>query len=217
VHRNYYEINLFSRRTRLTGPKLGLNLRTTGAVHVTLYRTWHPSDLFTGPHGQVKLSCDKQTKWQTNKQTLLKTSTLLHYATLVGNQTNEFIFKNLTTPKCWVQCILDNSNDMSNTCDSQFQRCVWWILEARYLAAFWLCHRLNKCNDLHLCFYQPYHRFNKQPLFGCHFTRWLAQTGNLLQYFDAFIDLLAKLTRTIFSNLHKTHVNSITAKLHAYQ
>jgi len=24
----------------LTGPKLGLNLRTTGAAHVTLYRTW---------------------------------------------------------------------------------------------------------------------------------------------------------------------------------
>jgi len=31
---------------RLTGPKLGLNLRTTGAAHVTLYRTCHPSDLF---------------------------------------------------------------------------------------------------------------------------------------------------------------------------
>jgi len=133
------------------------------------------------------------------------------------NQTNEFILKNLTTPKCWVQCILDNSNNMSNTCDSQFQWCVWWILEARYLAGFWLCHTLNKCNDLHLCFYQPYHRFNKQPLFGCHFARWLAQTGNLLQYFDAFIDLLAKLTRTIFSNLCKTHVTSITAKLHTYQ
>jgi len=38
---------------RLTGPKLGLNLRTTGAAHVTLYRTWCLSDLFTGPHGQV--------------------------------------------------------------------------------------------------------------------------------------------------------------------
>jgi len=37
---------------RLTGPKLGLNLRTTGAAHVTLYRTWRPIDLFTGPHGR---------------------------------------------------------------------------------------------------------------------------------------------------------------------
>jgi len=38
---------------RLTGPKLGLNLRTKGAAYVTLYRTWRPSDLFTGTHGQV--------------------------------------------------------------------------------------------------------------------------------------------------------------------
>jgi len=40
---------------RLTAPKLGLNLRTTGAMHVTLYRTWRLSDLFTGPRGQVAL------------------------------------------------------------------------------------------------------------------------------------------------------------------
>ena len=40
---------------RLTAPKLGLNLRTTGAVHVTLYGTWCLSDLFTRPHGQVAL------------------------------------------------------------------------------------------------------------------------------------------------------------------
>jgi len=33
--------------------KARINLRTTGAEHVTLYRTWRPSDLFTGPHGQV--------------------------------------------------------------------------------------------------------------------------------------------------------------------
>jgi len=38
----------------LTGPKLGLNLRTTATAHVTLYRTWHPSDLTTGLHRQVK-------------------------------------------------------------------------------------------------------------------------------------------------------------------
>jgi len=38
---------------RLTGPKLGLNLRTVGAAHVTLYRMWRLSDLFTGPHRQV--------------------------------------------------------------------------------------------------------------------------------------------------------------------
>jgi len=38
---------------RLTGPKHRLNLRTMGAAHVTIYRMWHPSDLFTGPHGQV--------------------------------------------------------------------------------------------------------------------------------------------------------------------
>ena len=37
----------------LTGPKLGLNLQTTGTAHITLYRTWSPTDLFTGPHGQV--------------------------------------------------------------------------------------------------------------------------------------------------------------------
>jgi len=44
---------IFSRRTHLTEPKLGLNLPTTGAAHVTLYHTWRPSDSFTGPHGQV--------------------------------------------------------------------------------------------------------------------------------------------------------------------
>jgi len=38
---------------RLTGPKLGLNLLTMGAVHVTLYCMWRPSVLLTGPQGQV--------------------------------------------------------------------------------------------------------------------------------------------------------------------
>ena len=47
---------IFSRRTHLTEPKLGLNLPTTGAAHVTLYHTWRPSDLFTGPHEQVLLT-----------------------------------------------------------------------------------------------------------------------------------------------------------------
>jgi len=47
--------SIFSRWTHLTGPKLGLNLRTTGAAHVTLYHTLRPSDLFTGPRGQVSL------------------------------------------------------------------------------------------------------------------------------------------------------------------
>jgi len=35
------------------GPKLALNLRTTATAHVTLYRTWRPSDLSTGLHVQV--------------------------------------------------------------------------------------------------------------------------------------------------------------------
>jgi len=41
---------------RLTGPKLGLNLLTMGAANVTLYRTWRPSVLLTGPHGLLLAS-----------------------------------------------------------------------------------------------------------------------------------------------------------------
>jgi len=37
----------------LTGPWLGLNVRTTATTHVMRYCTWHPSDLSTGLHGQV--------------------------------------------------------------------------------------------------------------------------------------------------------------------
>jgi len=53
--------NKTSRRTRITGPKLELNLLTTGVAHVTHYRTWHPSVLLTGLHGQVYRWCQHST------------------------------------------------------------------------------------------------------------------------------------------------------------
>jgi len=42
--------------------KLALNLLTMGAAHVTLYRTWRPSVLLTGPHGQVNESTHNMNK-----------------------------------------------------------------------------------------------------------------------------------------------------------
>jgi len=38
---------------RRSGPRLRQNPRTTATSHVTLYRTWRPSDLSTELHGQL--------------------------------------------------------------------------------------------------------------------------------------------------------------------
>ena len=50
VHRNFEIILFFSRQTR---PGRGSN-RSSATANVTLYCTWRPSVLHTGPHGQVR-------------------------------------------------------------------------------------------------------------------------------------------------------------------
>jgi len=65
----------------------------SGEIFFTMHLTakfHHP----TFNRSEVIVLTNKQTNWQTNKQTPLKTSTSLHYATPVGNnETNIIIAK----------------------------------------------------------------------------------------------------------------------------